>query len=78
MAERIQPFGVHHCGDNMHLIAPVYAELDASFCDVGWGSDVAACRAALPEAFLNLRLNPVRIYELSEPGAQKIWPLRAE
>ena len=31
------------------------------FYDVGWGSDVAACRAALPDAFLNLRLSPIRM-----------------
>lgn len=61
MAGRIQPFGVHHCGDNMHRIAPVYAGLEACFFDVGWGSDVAACRAALPDAFFNLRLSPVRM-----------------
>ena len=30
--------------------------------DVGWGSDVAAVREALPDAFLNLRLNPVRMF----------------
>ncbi|MFC1960556.1 uroporphyrinogen decarboxylase family protein [Chloroflexota bacterium] len=65
MAARTQPYGVHHCGDNMHLIAPVYAELPASFFDVGWGSDVAACREALPDAFLNLRLNPVRMLQCS-------------
>lgn len=65
MAERLQPFGVHHCGDNMHKIAPVYAELPAVFFDVGWGSDVAACRAALPHAFLNLRLSPVRMLQCS-------------
>ncbi len=29
--------------------------------DVGWGSDVAACRRALPETFLSLRLNPARL-----------------
>jgi len=63
MAQRIQPFGVHHCGDNMHKIAPVYAELPAVFFDVGWGSDVAECRKALPNAFLNLRLNPVRMLQ---------------
>lgn len=65
MATRIQPFGIHHCGDNMHQIAPVYAELPATFFDVGWGSDVAACREALPNAFLNLRLNPVRMLQCS-------------
>jgi uroporphyrinogen-III decarboxylase len=61
MAERIQPYGVHHCGNNMHKIAPVYAELPAVYFDVGWESDVTLCREALPNAFLNLRLNPVRM-----------------
>ena len=61
MAARIQPFGIHHCGDNMHRVAAIYAELGIAFADVGWGSDVAACRAALPDTFLNLRLSPVRM-----------------
>ncbi len=61
MASRIQPFGIHHCGDNMHRVAPAYAELGVAFADVGWESDVAACRAALPDAFLNLRLSPIRM-----------------
>ena len=59
----IQPFGVHHCGDNMHQVAPAYAELGIAFADVGWGSDVAACRAALPDTFLNLRLSPIRMLQ---------------
>jgi hypothetical protein len=61
MASRIQPFGIHHCGDNAHKMAPIYAELPLCYVEVGWGSDVAACRQALPDAFLNLRLNPVRM-----------------
>ena len=61
MAGRIQPFGIHHCGDNTHKMAPMYAELPLCYVEVGWGSDVAACREALPDAFLNLRLNPVRM-----------------
>lgn len=61
MAERIQPFGIHHCGDNAHKMAPAYAELPVTYVEVGWGSDVAACRQALPDAFLNLRLSPVRM-----------------
>jgi uroporphyrinogen-III decarboxylase len=61
MAGRIQPFGVHHCGDNLQRYASAYAELPLAFVDVGWGSDVAACRKALPEAFFNLRLSPVRM-----------------
>jgi len=63
MAARIQPFGIHHCGDNLHRIAPVYAETGAIYYEVGWGSDPAASRAALPDAFLNLRLSPVRMLQ---------------
>ena len=63
MASRIQPFGIHHCGDNMHRVAAAYAELGIAFADVGWGSDVAACRRALPDAFLNLRLSPIRMLQ---------------
>jgi uroporphyrinogen-III decarboxylase len=61
MAGRIQPFGIHHCGDNLHRVASAYAELPACYFEVGWGSDVAASREALPGAFLNLRLDPVRM-----------------
>ncbi|OQA42088.1 MAG: Uroporphyrinogen decarboxylase (URO-D) [Chloroflexi bacterium ADurb.Bin325] len=63
MADRLRPFGVHHCGANLHQIAPAYAELDLAFADVGWGSDVAACRRALPSTFLNLRLSPIRMLQ---------------
>jgi hypothetical protein len=63
MAAALRPFGVHHCGENMHQIAPAYAELGLAFADVGWGSDVAACRAALPDTFLNLRLSPIRMLQ---------------
>jgi uroporphyrinogen-III decarboxylase len=61
MAQRIQPFGIHHCGDNLQRYASAYAELPLAFLDVGWGSDVAACRRALPDVFFNLRLSPVRM-----------------
>jgi uroporphyrinogen-III decarboxylase len=63
MAARIQPFGIHHCGDNAHRIAPAYAELSICYLEVGWDSDVATCRRALPKAFLNLRLSPVRMLQ---------------
>jgi len=65
MTERIRPYGIHHCGDNLHYMAPVYAELPLTMVDVGWGSDVAAVRDALPDAFLNLRLSPVRMLQAS-------------
>jgi uroporphyrinogen-III decarboxylase len=63
LAERLQPYGIHHCGDNLHLFTDAYAQVPSDFYDVGWGSDVAHCRAALPEAFLNLRLSPVRMLQ---------------
>jgi len=61
MAERIRPFGIHHCGSNLHRIAPEYAKLPLTMVGVGWGSDVAAVREALPGVFLNLRLSPIRM-----------------
>jgi len=59
LGRRLPPLGFHHCGDNAHLFAPCYAQAGAVYLDVGWGSDIAACRAALPEAWLSLRMNPV-------------------
>jgi len=61
LAETLVPYGIHHCGDNLHLFAHCYARLPVVFFDVGWGSDVARCRREFPGAFLNLRLNPVRM-----------------
>jgi uroporphyrinogen-III decarboxylase len=63
MADALRPFGIHHCGENMHQVAGAYAELGPAFADVGWGSDVGACRKALPDAFLNLRLSPIRMLQ---------------
>jgi uroporphyrinogen-III decarboxylase len=63
MARRIQPFGIHHCGDNLHKVAAAYGELPLRYVEVGWGSDVAAVRRALPGVFLNLRLSPVRMLQ---------------
>ena len=65
LAERLRPYGIHHCGNNLQLFAKHYAATAPRFVDVGWGSDVAQVRAALPETFLNLRLSPVRM--LNEP-----------
>jgi hypothetical protein len=71
MARRIRPFGIHHCGDNAHKIAPAYAELPMCYLEVGWGSDVPICREALPETFFNLRLNPVRMLQCTPPEVAK-------
>jgi uroporphyrinogen-III decarboxylase len=65
LAGRLRPYGIHHCGTNLHRFAEAYAQTGAVFFDVGWGSDVAACSRLLPDAFLNLRLNPVRLLQCS-------------
>ena len=62
LAEHLQPYGIHHCGTNMHTVAAGYAKVpDTCFFDVGWGADLAECRRHLPDAFFNIRLSPVRI-----------------
>lgn len=62
LSETLLPYGIHHCGNNMHIHAEGYARVKkASFFDVGWGSDIKICRKILPDAFLNLRYDPVRM-----------------
>lgn len=63
LAERLQPFGIHHCGDNLQRVAAEYAKLPLVYCEVGWGSDVTRVREALPGVFLNLRLSPIRMLQ---------------
>ena len=62
LAERLQPYGIHHCGDSLERVVEAYARVPGlAYVDVGWGSDVAACRQALPYAYLSLRLSPARL-----------------
>ncbi|HWR54706.1 MAG TPA: uroporphyrinogen decarboxylase family protein [Bryobacteraceae bacterium] len=61
LAGQLRPYGIHHCGNNLHLFADLYSETGCAFIDVGWGSDVERSSRAFPEAFLNLRLSPVRM-----------------
>jgi uroporphyrinogen-III decarboxylase len=63
LAEKLAPYGIHHCGNNLQRFAADYAKTGLVFADVGWGSDVAAVSAALPDTFLNLRLSPVRMLQ---------------
>lgn len=71
LAKVLQPYGIHHCGNNMHIYADSYAQVPGvSFFDVGWGSDIAICREKLPKAFLNLRYDPAKIQK-AEPGEVK-------
>lgn len=69
LAERLRPFGVHHCGNNLERYAEHYRTTGAVFYDVGWGSDPARCAELYPDAFLNLRLSPVRMLQC---GADEI------
>ena len=62
LAERLQPYGIHHCGGNMEHVRQGFARVEGcEFFDVGWGSDVALCRQALPDAWFNLRLGPAKL-----------------
>jgi len=66
MAQELWPYGIHHCGTDMHKVRNEYAQVKgAEFFDIGWGSDVAACRTALPQAIFSLRLSPVRVSTLT-------------
>lgn len=65
LAGRLAPYGIHHCGNNLHLFARSYATVPLQCVDVGWGSDVARCRREFPGVFLNLRLSPVRMLQQS-------------
>lgn len=66
LARDLWPYGIHHCGGDMHKVRQEYAKVEGTeFLDVGWGSDVAACRQALPHAIFSLRLSPVRVATLS-------------
>ncbi|MFC1650604.1 uroporphyrinogen decarboxylase family protein [Candidatus Latescibacterota bacterium] len=62
LSENLQPYGIHHCGNNMHNVAVGYSKVkEACFFDVGWGADIAFCRKMIPDAFFNVRLSPVKI-----------------
>lgn len=66
LSKKLQPYGVHHCGNNMHKVAEGYSKIpDCCFFDVGWGADVELCRKLIPDAFFNIRLSPVKIKECS-------------
>lgn len=72
LAQELWPYGIHHCGADMHKVRNEYAQVKgAEFFDVGWGSDVAACRAALPDAIFSLRLSPIRVATLAPDEVAK-------
>jgi hypothetical protein len=66
LAERLMPYAIHHCGDRLEVVADAYARVPGlAWVDVGWGSDIAACRRVLPDAYFSLRLSPVWLREQS-------------
>ncbi len=66
LSNLLPPYGIHHCGDNMHNVAKGYARVtEACFFDVGWGADISYCRQVIPDAFFNIRLSPVKIRQCS-------------
>jgi hypothetical protein len=72
LSENLQPYGIHHCGNNMEIVAEGYAKVrNVSFFDVGWGSDVKICRQYLPDAFFNLRLSPVKLLSCDEKDVEE-------
>lgn len=60
LAERCQPFGIHHCG-NLDPVAEAYAKVpNLVFVEAGFGTDFAAARRILgPEVAFNARISPV-------------------
>lgn len=70
MAEQIQPYGVHHCGIKTEIYAKYYAQIPARYCEIGWESNPALCREAMPLAFLNLRLSPIRMLNCTSSEIQ--------
>ncbi len=62
LADHLQSYGIHYCGTDMEHVLAGFARINGvEFFDVGWGSDIARCRHALPDAFFSLRLSPVRL-----------------
>lgn len=66
MAKILQPYGIHHCGNNMHKFTKPYSQIPSTFFDVGWGSDITVCSETFFDSFINLRLNPVRLLQCNK------------
>ena len=61
LADELHPYGIHHCGVDMHRVAGSYAKTNAVMYDVGWGSDIKYCREKLPDAMFSVRISPVKM-----------------
>jgi len=71
-SRKYRPYGIHYCGKDPHRHAVAYGELPyVDFFDLGWGGDIAMMRKHLPEALLNLRLDPVSLNSCSHEEIEK-------
>jgi len=71
-SRKYRPYGIHYCGKDPHRHAVAYGELPSvDFFDLGWGGDIAMMRHHLPEALLNLRIDPVTLNSLSHEELER-------
>ena len=72
-SQKYRPYGIHYCGKDAHRHATAYSELPyVDFFDLGWGGDIAAMRKHLPDALLNLRLDPVTLNSYSHEELEEL------
>ncbi|NLF69475.1 MAG: hypothetical protein GX575_10525 [Candidatus Anammoximicrobium sp.] len=63
---RHEMFGIHYCGRDPHRYAQAFAKIpNLRFLDAGWGGDLRVLRRHLPDTFLNIRLGPVDLVQMT-------------
>ena len=66
LGRHFPPFGIHHCGKTMEHALHGYAKVkEATFFDVGAGSDIRECRSYLPGKWINAKYSPVKLKDCS-------------
>ena len=66
LAERLPPYGIHHCGGGMEKKAKLFKEVEGlEYIDVGYGSDLRLCRKYLPGPIFSTRLSPVELEKMN-------------
>jgi hypothetical protein len=71
-SKKYRPYGIHYCGKDPHRHAVAYGELPCvDFFDLGWGGDIAVMRKHLPDAVLNLRIDPVTLNRQSHEEIER-------
>lgn len=72
LAETFGSFGIHHCGATMEHLLRGYSKVpNLDFLEVGAGSDVSEIRKEFRNTFLNLRVSPVALNDMSEAELEK-------